>query len=326
MSATRSALIEKLARLQRQSGAGLGTGGMPRIASPAEAQQITTGSAASTVEPDRATSRSEIDRLRRLLARRPAQPAASAPARPLTSIDRELPGQRLAPGLRCVEKWIDCELPAATTMPERFDGAPIARDRWLCFDTETTGLAGGSGTRAFMIGAADWIDGRLRLRQLYLDAMAGEPAMLDTFAGWLEPHRALVSYNGRCYDAPLLATRFRLARRANPLAGLPHVDLLYPVRRRYRGCWENCRLATVERHLLQVVREDDLPGAQAPAAWLQFLRGGSAHGLRRVLQHNAQDIVSLARLLCLLHHESPPPAGEAGALHWTDASRHPAGT
>ena len=71
----------------------------------------------------------------------------------------------------------------------------------------------------------------------------------------------------------MLATRYRLARRANPLAGLSHVDLLYPSRRRWRGVYENCRLATIERHVLRVVREDDLPGAQAPAAWLSYLRG-----------------------------------------------------
>ena len=70
-----------------------------------------------------------------------------------------------------------------------------------------------------------------------------------------------------------------------------------PSRRRWRGVYENCRLATVERQLLRVVREDDLPGAQAPAAWLSYLRGGSPHMLRRVLAHNHQDVVSLSRLL-----------------------------
>jgi uncharacterized protein YprB with RNaseH-like and TPR domain len=95
----------------------------------------------------------------------------------------------------------------------------------------------------------------------------------------------------------LLATRYRLARMANPLAGLAHVDLLYPTRRRYRGVYENCRLATIERQVLRVVREDDLPGSQAPAAWLDYLRGGGSGLLRRVLAHNHQDVVSLALLL-----------------------------
>ena len=78
--------------------------------------------------------------------------------------------------------------------------------------------------------------------------------------------------------------------------------LLHPVRRFYRGVWENCRLATVERELLGVMREDDLPGSEAPAAWLHYLRGGSAEKLRRVAHHNAQDLSSLAGLL--LHLES----------------------
>jgi uncharacterized protein YprB with RNaseH-like and TPR domain len=107
----------------------------------------------------------------------------------------------------------------------------------------------------------------------------------------------LVSYNGKCYDAPLLATRYRLARMSNPLTGLRHLDLLHPVRRRWKGVWENCRLATVERQLLGVLREDDLPGSEAPAAWLTYLRGGSAANLRRVAHHNAQDLRSLAGLL-----------------------------
>jgi uncharacterized protein len=75
---------------------------------------------------------------------------------------------------------------------------------------------------------------------------------------------------------------------------------LYPTRRRYKGRWENCRLATIERQVLGVVREDDLPGSEAPAAWLSFLRGGSARNLRRVADHNRQDLASLGGLL--VHH------------------------
>ena len=148
-----------------------------------------------------------------------------------------------------------------------------------------------------MIGVGDWHEGRFRERQLLITTLAGEAAMLDCFASWLRPDTVLVSYNGKSYDAPLLKTRFRMLRRASPLEGLAHVDLLHPVRRRWRGAWENCRLATAERQLLDVVREDDLPGSEAPAAWLGFLRGGSAAPLHRVAHHNSQDLRSLGGIL-----------------------------
>lgn len=236
----------------------------------------------------------DIDALRRhLRLRMPSVPALTMHS----SFDRELPGDEIAAGVRLVESHLPQPAPAFA-IDGRFDRrADIDAQRLLFFDTETTGLAGGSGTRAFMIGAADWHAGQLRVRQLFLTSMAGEAAMLDAFRGWTEPGSVLASYNGKCYDAPLLNTRYRLCRRCSPLPDLDHVDLLYPTRRRYRGRWENCRLATIERQALGVIREDDLPGAEAPAAWLTYLRGGSARLLRRVLAHNHQDVVTLAALL-----------------------------
>ena len=216
------------------------------------------------------------------------------------SADRELPGIELAPGLRFLEKfycWVDLP-PGINANFARF--GTIDRSQVLSFDTETTGLSGGTGTRAFMIGAADWPDDRLRVRQLFLTAMSGEAEMLEHFAQWLQPDTVLVSYNGRCYDSPLLVTRYRLARMANPLAGLRHLDLLFPVRRRFRGVWENCRLATIERQWLGVIRDDDLPGSEAPRAWRDYLRGESAGDFRRVIAHNDQDLRSLSALLLRL--------------------------
>jgi uncharacterized protein YprB with RNaseH-like and TPR domain len=237
--------------------------------------------------------------LRRLLGLRERIGPAFAPSSGISAQDRELEGAVFADGLRLHEHCVQWPLPEAASFAID-DGVERRYDRVMLFDTETTGLAGGTGTRAFMIGAADWQPGRLRVRQLTLTSMAGEAAMLREFARWLAPDTVLVSYNGRSYDAPLLATRYRLARLTNPLSGLAHLDLLHPVRRRYRGVWEYCRLATVERQLLGIVREDDLPGSEAPRAWRDYLRGGSARDLRRVGQHNAQDLRSLAGVLIRL--------------------------
>lgn len=249
------------------------------------------------------------DRLRRLRRDTGAEapPANGAVARPdaLRALLRvrgnsraALPapaGVEVAAGVHLVERrypWpaephIDLPLP---------DAPRIERERVLSFDTETTGLAGGVGTRAFMIGVAAWHEQHLHVRQLYLTTIAGEAAMLALFAGWLDEGTVLASYNGKSYDAPLLKGRLRLNRIAHRLDALPHVDWLHPTRRAYRGVYENCRLATIEREALGIVREDDLPGSEAPAAWLAFLRGQSSRNLARVLEHNRQDVVTLARL------------------------------
>ena len=222
--------------------------------------------------------------------------------------DRALPGDEIAPGLLRLEQILPFD-DVATEVDGTFARAgALPTQGMLFFDTETTGLSGGTGTRAFMVGASDFVPGGLRVRQLLITHLSAEPAMLREFSRWLADDTRLVSYNGRCYDAPLLAARYRLARQGTPLAGLEHLDLLFPTRRRYRGVWENCRLGTIERRALGIVREDDLPGSEAPGAWLQYLRGGDAGLLRRVLQHNFQDVVTLAHLLL---HLSAPIATDA---------------
>jgi uncharacterized protein YprB with RNaseH-like and TPR domain len=228
------------------------------------------------------------DMLRRLVARR--QPNARAPLRAPVGVET-------AAGVHLVEgSW---SLPAAEPMTLLPWGEPrcVARERLVCFDTETTGLSGGVGTKAFMIGWGCWRGERFVTRQLYLTALGGEDAMLKQFAAALPDDPVFVSYNGRSYDTPLLKGRYRINRQPHPFADREHVDLLHPVRRRFRGRWENCRLQTVERQLLDIVRDDDLPGSEAPGAWLAFLRGQSSRGLARVVDHNRQDIVTLARLL-----------------------------
>ena len=271
-----SALADKLRGLRRQAG-------------------VTPAPPAAVLA--RAPQPALPDNISQLLGiRRRAKGTATRPSAPTSFVPP--PGRLIAPGLHLCEAtsaWPP-EPPAFHAAFSRIDQM-IDPARLVLFDTETTGLAGGTGTRAFMIGVGDWHEGRFRERQLLITTLAGELAMLECFASWLRPDAVLVSYNGKSYDAPLLRTRFRLNRLASPLEGLTHIDLLHPVRRRWRGVWENCRLATVERQLLQVVRDDDLPGSEAPAAWLGFLRGGSAGALHRVALHNSQDLRSLGGIL-----------------------------
>ena len=266
--------LDRLQALRRQSGAAA-----PRVPAVALPEPVD-----ALVE--------QVARLRGLLrVTRGSAPLVAA------SADRTIPGREIAAGLWLQEQRRPLGDPWPVLLDAGFDRRePVPTHDLLFFDTETTGLAGGTGTRAFMIGAAA-IDGdALHVRQLTIASTGAEAAMLEVFRGWLRASTVLVSYNGKSYDAPLLKTRYRLMRQAEPLSGLAHMDLLYPSRRRYRGCFENCRLATIERRVLGIVREDDLPGSEAPAAWLGYLRGGSGALLRRVLAHNRQDVVTLARL------------------------------
>jgi len=289
-----SDLAARLAALRRQAGAKAPTTSSPPAAT------VATAAGVGAVWHGIGSGRPPVDlaMLRRMAG---VRERAGQPRVPSPMVSREVPGDEVAPGLRYLEQrfaWQDA--------PEEIDLAfarltTARREHLLHFDTETTGLAGGTGTRAFMIGASDWCEGELRVRQLYMTTMAAEPAMLRLFATWVHGDTVLVSYNGKSYDAPLLATRYRLARMPNPLAGLTHVDLLHPMRRRYRHVWENCKMQTAERRLLRIVRDDDLPGSEAPQAWLTYLRGGSSNNLIRVAAHNLQDVRSLSGLLVEAH-------------------------
>ncbi len=274
-----SLVADRLRRLRQDAG----LASAPAVYRPA-AESSTSLSCPSFSQPGEKQRR--FDALRTLIRRREhsQRRVLKAPA-----------GEEIAPGLHYVETVLTYEAPTTIEVPAICE-QPLDRRRLLCFDTETTGLAGGVGTRAFMIGVAAWKDNKLTVRQLYLTAIAGERAMLQMFADWLSSDTVLVSYNGKSYDAPLLKGRLRLNRVNHRLAELPHIDWLHPVRRVYKHHLVNCRLATIEREVLRIIREDDLPGSEAPAAWLAYLRGQSSVNLARVLDHNRQDVTTLMRL------------------------------
>ncbi|MFB1486016.1 MULTISPECIES: ribonuclease H-like domain-containing protein [unclassified Thiocapsa] len=205
-------------------------------------------------------------------------------------------------GGACIDAWIDRGwVTAASHLAPRsasdpVDHSPTTTDL-VCLDTETSGLAGGTGTWAFMTGLLRGQDDGWTLRQYLLTRLDSEPAYLDAVSAELASAGLLVSYNGLSFDIPLLTTRFRLSGQTDPLPALPHLDLLKPVRRAYGRVWPDCRLASVEQRLLGFKRKDDLPGSEAPAAWLAWLRTGEVTRLAGVLRHNRWDLLSLAALI-----------------------------
>lgn len=178
-----------------------------------------------------------------------------------------------------------------------FDDFDLAGAVFL--DTETTGLAGGTGTAAFLVGLA-YVDGeRLRVRQFFMRDYHEEAALLEAVAAELRRFRHLVTFNGRLFDVPLLESRYRMNRARFPLEGAAHLDLLHPARRLWKARLESCRLQALEAHVLGVRRHGDVPGELIPQLYFDFVRRRDARALVKVFQHNVTDLVSLAALSVL---------------------------
>jgi uncharacterized protein YprB with RNaseH-like and TPR domain len=174
-------------------------------------------------------------------------------------------------------------------------GLPLFSPRLLYLDTETTGLAGGTGTYAFLVGAG-FVDGEdFEVRQYFLRDLDEEPALLTALGELLGRFDGLVTYNGTGFDLPLLETRFVLGRRRWS-ADAVHLDLLLPARRIWSGHLEDCRLASVERHALGVERDGDIAGSLIPYVYFDWLRHKRPGQLPRVFEHNRLDVLSLAAL------------------------------
>lgn len=166
------------------------------------------------------------------------------------------------------------------------------------FDTETTGLSTGAGTVIFLAGVGSVTHGRFVARQYLLPDYPHEAAMLRMVVGEIAAQSRLVTYNGRGFDMPLLAARLTMNGLFREMAALPeqHDDLLPLARRLFRRPLGGARLADVESGVLGVRRTSDCPGSEVPTRYFDYLRGGSPDLLAQVLDHNLQDIVSLALL------------------------------
>jgi len=172
--------------------------------------------------------------------------------------------------------------------------------RCLFLDTETTGLSGGAGTVAFLVGVG-YVEGEsLVIEQLMLREYADEPALLDRLGQRMADFDSVCTFNGRNFDMPLLETRFTMNRMRDQWRALENLDLLYPSRRAWKLRLGSCRLCNLEAEILGMPREDDLPGSEVPARFFQFLKTGEDALLDDIVRHNRQDIATLAKLLVRL--------------------------
>jgi uncharacterized protein YprB with RNaseH-like and TPR domain len=166
-------------------------------------------------------------------------------------------------------------------------------------DTETTGLAGGSGTAAFLVGIG-FIEGdRFHVRQYFMRDYHEEPAQLAGLAQDLARFRHIVTFNGKMFDVPLLEARYALQRARFPLSDAPHLDLLFPARRLWKARLPSCRLQALEAVLLRVQRNGDVPGEEIPRIYFDYVRRRDPRALARIFHHNRLDILSLAALSAL---------------------------
>jgi len=199
--------------------------------------------------------------------------------------------------LSLISQWAD---------DARISGLSISKFAFL--DTETSGLSGGTGTYAFLVGAARFMDDKFVLQQFFMRDPAEEPALLEGLAQFLAPCEALVTFNGKAFDAPLLKTRYTLHDTPCPFSGFAHLDLLPLARRLWRDRLESRALKYLEEHVLGLTRSsDEVPGYEIPWLYFDYLRTGDARPLAGVFYHNAMDVTAMAALLAHMNEMMQNP-------------------
>lgn len=182
----------------------------------------------------------------------------------------------------------------------------IELEKIAFLDIETTGTAGGTGTYAFLVGIGFVERGYFQIRQFFLHDLAMESAFLLALEEFSRRFTTLVTYNGKCFDAQILKSRYLMHRREFPLEGMDHIDMLFVARRLWKRRFRECNLMNLEQKVLSFERKDDLPGHAIPAAYTDYLRYANSSLIRQVLTHNQWDIASLAVLTaraCMLSEE-----------------------
>lgn len=192
--------------------------------------------------------------------------------------------------------------------------------RALFLDTETTGLSGGTGTFAFMVGLGFFKEDGFVVQQLFMRDYSEERASLFLLQEILESFQFLVTFNGKHYDIPLLETRMILSRKPTKIREMPNFDLLYPSRKIWKGAYENCRLVTLESRLLGMEREDDILSEWIPSLYFDYIQTGDARRIHRVFYHNRMDIltmVALAGRIHLIYHDPQAARPRKGVEHFS---------
>jgi uncharacterized protein YprB with RNaseH-like and TPR domain len=268
------------------------------------------------------------DRFSRLAALRPVRPALQSTASPRepeqddafalligAGITRNKFGEHLA-----LRKWF--------STPEGFEPSSAALElltfnrnitltrparlaledptKWLFLDTETTGLAGGTGTYPFLVGIAWWDAGGLQVEQFFMRDFAEEHSLLHELAVRLAERPVLLTFNGKSFDWPLLENRFTMTRSIATPKLAAHLDLLHPARTLWKLRLGSVRLVDLERQVLNPARlgwhrEDDITSAMIPQYYFDYLRGGSCDPLVRVVRHNQMDLRGLAALFAKIN-------------------------
>ncbi len=181
-----------------------------------------------------------------------------------------------------------------------WNGRVLDARRILFLDTETTGLSGGAGTVAFLVGLGFLEGDTFVVEQYLMRDYADEPELLARVAERMRGFDAVCTFNGRNFDLPLLQARFTMCRMRGDWIELPQLDLLYPSRRTWKLRIGSCRLSRVEEFILGQPRAGDLPGGEVPQRYFDYLKSGDMALLADIVAHNRQDVATLGVLLAHL--------------------------
>jgi uncharacterized protein YprB with RNaseH-like and TPR domain len=215
--------------------------------------------------------------------------------------------------------WLSLQPGALEVIAGGGEFAAVDPRRAVFFDSETTGLAGGTGTVPFMLGFGFFADQAFQVRIYVLLALDKEGEFLEAVARFLDEggFSAVVTYNGKAFDIPLLETRYILQRRRFPFRELPHLDFLFPARTIWRNTFDSRKLGYLGEMLLGLSREDDVDGSDIPSLYFSFLRSQAFSLIEPVVEHNAMDLVGLAAvvLLGILYLDDYSLAGDSGEIY-----------